>query len=139
MFALSHRHRLVVEVVRVAYTIQAAHGRYDNDVPPAAHQGRCGTDPELVNLVVDAQVFFYISIGHGNIGLRLIIIIIGDEVLYGILREESFEFAVQLGCEGFVMAQDQGRTLKPLNDVGHGKGFAGAGYAQQRNILYAFL
>ena len=128
-----------MEVVRVAYTIQAAHGRYDNDVPPAAHQGRCGTDPELVNLVVDTQVFFYIGIGHGNIGLRLIIIIVGDEVLHGILREESFEFAVQLGCEGFVVAQNQGRTLKPLNDVRHGKGFAGTGYAQQRNILHTFL
>ena len=47
------------------------------------------------------------------------------------MRKEGLEFPVQLGGERLVVAQDQGRTLQPLDDVGHGKRLAGTGDAEQ--------
>ena len=105
----------------------------------AAHEGAGRADPELVNLVIDAQVLFYIGVGDGNIGLRLIVVIIGDEVFHGVFRKEGLEFTVKLGGQRLVVAQDKGRALQPLDDVGHGERFPGTGYAQQGDVLNALL
>ena len=65
-----------MEVVRVADAIQAGNAGDDDDVPPSGHQGGSGAQPELVDLVVDAQVFLYIGVSRRNICLRLVIIVI---------------------------------------------------------------
>jgi hypothetical protein len=41
------------------------------------------------------------------------------------------KFVVELGGQGFVGRQDQRRAIDRGDDVGHGKGFAGTGDAQQ--------
>ena len=54
------------------------------------------------------------------------------------MREEGLELAIQLRSERLVVAQDQGRTLETLDDVGHREGLSGAGHAQERDITDAF-
>ena len=49
------------------------------------------------------------------------------------MREERLELAVQLRSQGLVVAEDQGRPLQTLDDIGHREGFAGAGHAEERD------
>ena len=76
LLAFADRHGLGMEVGRIAYAIQAGHAGDDDDIPAPGHQGRSGAQPELVDLVVDAEVFLYIGICRRNICLRLVIIVI---------------------------------------------------------------
>ena len=130
LFALADGYRLVMEVVRIANSVEAGNGADHDDVPAAAHQGRCGAHAKFVYLVVDGKVFFNIGIRRWDVGFRLIIVIIGYKVFYGIIREKSLEFPVQLRSQGFVVAQDEGRTLQTLNHIGHGEGLSGTRNSQ---------
>lgn len=47
-----------------------------------------------VNLFVLRRIFFNISVGFGNIGFRLIIVVIGDKIFNMVMREKFFHFAV---------------------------------------------
>ena len=84
---------------------------------------------QLVYLVVDLGVFFYICVSGWHIGLRLIIVVVGDKILHCVLGEELLELAVKLRRQRLVVGNDQRGSLHPLNDVGHGEGLAGAGDA----------
>ena len=55
----------------------------------------------------------------GNIGLRLIIIIIGDKVFHRILREELLEFAAELCRKCFIVGKHQRRAVERSDDIGH--------------------
>ena len=77
-----------MEIGRVADAVKAGYTGYDDDVAPARKQGRGGTEAQFFNLVVDAEVFFYICVSHRQICLRLIVVVVGNEVLDGVVREE---------------------------------------------------
>ncbi len=49
---------------------------------------------EPVNLLVNTGVFFDIGIGLGDVGLRLVVIIVTDEIFYGVLREKLLKLTV---------------------------------------------
>ena len=49
------------------------------------------------------------------------------------MREERLELAVQLRGQRLVVAQDEGRTLEALDDIGHREGLTGARHAEQRD------
>lgn len=80
---------------------------------------------------VDHGVFFDVLVGLGEVGFRLVVIVIGDEEFDAVFGEEFFEFVVELGGEGFVVGDHEGGFLDVLDDVCDGKGFAGAGDAQE--------
>ena len=82
-------------------------------------------------MFVDLGVLLDKGIRARNIGLRLVIIVIADEVLDRVIRKELFEFAVQLGGQGFVVGHHDGWALHGLNDFGNGVGLARPGYPQQ--------
>ena len=54
------------------------------------------------------------------------------------MREEGLELAVQLRGQRLVVAQDEGRTLETLDDIGHREGFSGARHAEQRDVPNSF-
>ena len=60
----------------------------------------------------------------------MIVIVVGDEILDGILREKLFHLAVELSRQGFVWRQHHRRPLQVGNHVGDGKGFTGDGNPQ---------
>ena len=80
-----------------------------------------------VDLLVDAGVLLNEGVRVGDICLRLIIVVVGDEILDSIVREKLLELRTELGGQRFVVRQHQRRTLHPFDDLGHGEGLAAAG------------
>ena len=126
---LSHlqRNHALVEFHRVADAVDAADGGHDDDVSPAAEQRRGGAQSELFDFLVDGEVFLDVGIGRGDVRLRLIVIVVADEVLHEVVGEEFLELAVELSGEGLVVAQNEGGPSSLCDDVGHRKGLAGTG------------
>ena len=73
----------------------------------------------------------------GDIGLRLVVVVVGDKVLHGVFREELPELLAQLGGQGLVVGQHQRGSLYLLDDLGHGVGLAGAGDALEHLLPQA--
>ena len=118
----------------VAHGIDAAHRGHDDHVP-ALPQGGGGAVAQAVDFIVDGGVLLDIGIRGGDVRLGLVIIVIADEVFHPAVREEGAKLAAQLGRQGLVVGDDQGGPLHPLDDRGHGEGFARAGNAQQHLAL----
>ena len=118
-------HHLLGKSCRICHTIQAGDRRNDNDVLPPRQQRSGCTQAKFIDLVVDLQILFYIGVRRRQVSLRLVIIVIGDEIFDGIVREKGLELTVQLGSEGFVMTQDQGRLLHFLDHIGDSKSLSG--------------
>ena len=86
---------------------------------------------ELVDFIVNIHGLFNVGIRGGDVGLRLIVVIIGDEVFHGGVREKLAEFRAELCRQGFVVRDDERGLLHALDDLRHGEGLAAAGDAQQ--------
>ena len=92
-----------------------------------------------VDLLVDHCVFFDVGIRLRDIGFGLVIIVIADKIFDGVIGEKTFHLAVKLRRQRFVGRENEGRALRFLNDLRHGKGFAGAGHAEQNLIALLLL
>ena len=119
----------------VAHGIDAADGCHDDDILPLA-QRRGGAVAHPVNLVVDGGVLLDIGIRGGDVGLRLIIVVVADKVFHPAVREESLQLGAQLGGQGLVVRDHQRRHLHLLDHRGHREGLSAAGDAQQDLILH---
>ena len=75
----------------------------------------------------------------GNVGFRLVIVIIGDKILNCVIGKKLPEFAAKLGCQGLIVRQNQCRLIYICDDVCHRKCFAGAGYTKQDLLIQALL
>ena len=122
----------------VAHGVDTAYGCHNDDILPLP-QGGGSAVAKPVNLFVDGGILFDVCIRRGNVGLRLIVIVIRDEVFHPAIREESLQFAAQLGSKSLVVGNHQSGLLHLFNHRGHGKGFAGTCYTQQHLALHAFL
>ncbi len=111
----------------------------DDDHVAAAHQGAGGGQPQAVDLLVDRGVFFDVDVALGDVGFRLVVVVVADEVVDGVVGEELLEFAVELGGQRLVVRHHQRGPLLLLDDVGHGEGLAGAGHAHEHLVLGAGL
>ena len=121
---------------RRSQAVDAAH-RSHNDAVAALKQGTRGGEAQLVQFVIDGGFFLDIHITGGNVGFRLVVVVIRDEVFNRVVGKELLEFVIELCRQGFVMGQHHGRTVQLLNDLGHGVGLARSGNAQQYLVLLA--
>ena len=94
---------------------------------------------QLIDFVVDGSILFNISVGLGNIGLRLVVIVIGNEIFHRVIREEGLQLAGQLRRERFVVGDDQSRLTHLVDNLGNSVGFARTGSAQQHLRTQALL
>ena len=94
---------------------------------------------QALDLSVDGGVLLDEGIRVGDVRLRLIVVVVGDEVLHGVFREELPELLAQLGRQRLVVGQHQRGALHLLDDLGHGVGLAAAGDAQQHLLAQAVL
>ncbi len=116
-----------------AQAVDAGHGGH-NDHVLAVEQRAGGGVAHPVNGFVDGGVFLDVEVGLGDVGFRLIIIVVADEILHRVVREELLELAVELGRQGLVGGQHQGGQVDLGDDVGDGKGLAGTGDPQEHLV-----
>ena len=132
------RHTHTRILFRTSQTIDAGHTGHHHHIPPLCQRCR-GRKAQLVDFVIDGRILCDIGIGRRHVSLRLVIVVVGDKVFYRIFREKFLELAVQLSSQGLIVRYDQSGLLQLLNDIGHGKGLAGTGHAQQGLKLVALL
>ena len=113
--------------------------RGHHDHVPALKERGGGAVAQTLDLVVDRRVLFDIGIRVRDIGLRLIVVVIGDEILHGVLREELPKFRTELGSQSLVVRQNEGGTVEIGDHVRHREGLAGAGDAEQDLFLQPHL
>ncbi len=116
--------------------VNARHGRYNNDIVSGQHVMGGGV-PQAVYFFVNFGFFFNIGVGLGNVCLRLVVVVVGDKVMDGVFRKKFFKFACQLCGKCFIMGDDKSWLLQCLDNMRHGKRFAGAGNAQKRLMMHS--
>ena len=80
-----------------------------------------------------------VGVGARDIGFRLVVVVIRDEILDRVVGKERLELAVELCGQSFVRRKDEGRALRRLDHLGHGEGFSRAGDAEQHLRAVASL
>ena len=90
-----------------------------------------------VDLLVDGRVLLDVEVLAGDVGLGLVVVVVGDEVLDRVVREERPELVAQLRGERLVVGDHERRALDALDDAGHRHRLAGARRAEQGRAAVA--
>ena len=75
----------------------------------------------------------------GDIGFRLVIVVVTHKIFHRVVGEELLELLAELGGQNLIVGQYQGGPLHRLNDLGHRVGLSGTGNAQQNLFPQAVL
>ena len=84
-----------------------------------------------VDLLVDRGFLLDIGVGARDVRLRLVVVIIGDEIFHRVVGKEGPELAIELRRQRLVGREDQSGALRLLDHLRHGEGLARAGDAEQ--------
>ena len=84
-----------------------------------------------VDLLVDRRGLGDVGVADRNVGFRLVVVVIGNEVLNGVRGGELPQLVTELRRQSFVVGQHQRRTAGLGDDVGHREGLARARRPQQ--------
>jgi len=118
--------------------VNARYAGHDDDVLPL--QKRAGRRvPHLIDGLIDGRVLLDVRIRAGDIGLRLIIIVVAHKILDGIAGKERLEFRVKLGRQSLVVGYDERRPLDPLNHVRDREGLPGTRDTQKDLVRIALF
>ena len=120
-----------LEVFGVAGAVNRRDRGDDYDIAPREQGCRC-RKPHLLDFGVDLRVFLDIDVPLRNIGFRLVIVVVGNEVFHAVIREEVPEFVEELRRKSLVMRQHKGGFVARGYDVGDGKRLSRAGYPEKR-------
>ena len=111
--------------------------RRDDDHVPAREQVRGRGVAEPVDLVVPRAVLLDVEVGLRDVRLRLVVVVVGDEVLDRVVREELAELVAELRGERLVVGDHEGGPADALDRPGHRRRLAGAGGADERLVALA--
>ena len=135
---LAERHHAGDVLFRRAEAVDAGDGGHHDHV--AAGQQRVGGGvPEPFHFLVDGGVLLDEGVRLGDVGLGLVVVVVGDEVLHRVVRQQFAELVGQLRGEGLVLDHHQGGPLDLLDQPGGGGALAGTRGAQQHHVLFAVL
>src|ERR1019366_8945765 len=115
----------------VAETVNRRDRRDDDGIRPL-EQRLGGGQAHLFDVLVDRGVLLDEGIGSRNVRLRLVVVVVRNEILDRALGKEHLEFAVELRRESLVVRKNQRGTLNLLYHVGDREGLPRPGHAQQR-------
>ena len=87
--------------------------------------------PQALNLFVNHRLLLDVSVSCRQVRFRLVEVVVGDEIMHGVLGEELPVLLGELGRQGLVVRDNQGRLADFVDDVGYGKGLARASHAKQ--------
>ncbi len=105
--------------------------RGDDDHVPARQQAGGRRVAQPVDLVVDRRVLLDVGVRGRQVRLGLVVVVVRDEVLDPVVREELPELPGQLGRERLVRGDDERRPLGLLDRPGDGRALPGPGDAEQ--------
>ncbi len=128
--ALEQDLAVVVVGLRRAEAEDRADRGDDHDVAPR-EQRRGGGVAQAVDLLVDRRVLLDVEVLARDVGLWLVVVVVGDEVLDGVGREVRPELVAELRRQRLVVGEDQRGPLQPLDRRRHRHRLAGAGGPQQ--------
>ncbi len=134
--ALGERQRHLRIGLDRADTVDAGDRGDDDDVAAFENRPRRRV-AHPVDLLVQRRFLLDISVGARDIGLGLVIIVIRDEILDRVLREEALHLAVELCSQCFVGSENDRRAPGALDDMRHREGLARAGNAEQHLLALA--
>ena len=97
-----------------------------------------GRQAQLVQLVVDGGFFLDVDVARRDVRFRLVVVVVADEILHRVIREEGFELVVELRGQRLVVRQNQRGPADGLDHLGHGEGLPRARHAQQHLVLLPF-
>ena len=123
-------------LLRRAEAVDARHRR-DDDRVAAREQARRRRVAQPVDVVVPRAVLLDVEVGLRDVRLGLVVVVVGDEVLDRVRREELAELVAELRGERLVVRDHERGLLDLLDDPGHRRGLAGAGRAEQRLVALA--
>ena len=131
---------LAVRVVGLgrAEAEDARHRGDDHHVAAREQRRRRGV-AQPVDLLVDRRVLLDVEVARRDVGLGLVVVVVGDEVLDRVVREVRPELVAELRRERLVVRDHQRRPLQLLDRRGHRHRLARAGGAEQRHAARARL
>ena len=118
-------------ILRGAQAVDTTHRRHHYHIFPPAEQRRSSRKTQSIYLLVDTQVFINIGIGGGDVGFGLVVVVVRNEILHRVVREERLHLRIQLCRKGLVVAHDKRRAIQLCYHVRHREGLAAARNAQQ--------
>ena len=74
--------------------------------------------PQALDLFVNRRILLDVGVGARDVGLRLVVIEVADEILDRVAREELFELRVKLRRERLVVRNDERRPVEFADDIG---------------------
>ena len=133
--ALERQEHAVVRLRRTK-AVDARHAGDDDDVAALEERSR-GRQPHAIDLVVDRRFLLDVGVARRHVGFRLVVVVVADEVLDRVLREEAAELLEELRGQGLVVRHHQRRPVQLGDHLGHGERLAGTGDAEQDLVLVA--
>ncbi len=121
-----------------AEAVDAGDGRDDDDVA-AREQVRGRRVSEPVDVVVARAVLLDVEVGLRDVRLGLVVVVVGDEVLDRVVREELAELVAELCRERLVVGDDERRATDLLDHPRHRRRLAGSGRTEQRLVALTRL
>ena len=129
--ARSHDEELVLVLQRRTEAVDARDRGDDDGVASGEQRGGRGV-AQAIDLVVDRGVLLDERVRGRHVGLGLVVVVVGHEVLHPVLGEELLELVGELRGERLVGGDHESGTLECLDRPGDGGALARAGDAEQR-------
>ncbi len=123
-------------LLRGAEAVDARH-RAHHDHVATGQQRVGGAVPQPLDLLVHRGVLLDVGVGLGHVRLGLVVVVVGDEVLDGVVGEQLPQLVGELRGEGLVGLHHEDRPLHLLGHPRHRRGLAGTGGAEEDDVLLA--
>ena len=138
LLTATQSHHLLNVLLGRAQTVNAGHGRNHHHVT-ASQQGVRRRVAQTLHLLVNGGVLLDEGIGLRHVRLGLVVVVVRDEVLDRVIRQQLAQLIRQLRRQRLVLHEHQGRTLHRLNQPGGRRGLTGTGGTHQHNVFLAVL
>src|SRR4029077_10112136 len=116
-----------------ADTVDARHRGDDHHVVAFQERARRRV-AHAVDLLVDGGFLLDIGVGARNVGFRLVVVVIRDEIFHRVVGKEAAKLAIELRGERLVRREDQRGALRRLDHLRHRERFSRAGDAEQHLV-----
>ncbi len=136
LLAHPQAHHAVDVLLRRAEAVDGGDARH-HDAVAARQQAVRRRVTQPLHLLVDRGVLLDVGIALRDVGLGLVVVVVRDEVLDRVVRQQLLELGDQLRGEGLVGRHHERRPLELLDQPGRRGALAGAGGPEQDDVLLA--